>query len=60
MGQFAQYLIRTAVEDDIFDIASMREEVLGWPRREDYIASAVSTGHGVGAYAEGKLVGFRY
>jgi len=53
-------LLRPATTDDVNAICSMRQAVLGWARRDGYVATAIADGHAVVAYEDGVLVAFRY
>jgi len=51
---------RTLTDADVLLIGHMREAVLGWDQRLDYVRQAVRSGHAVGTFSDGGLVGFRY
>jgi len=51
---------RTLTGADVPLVGHMRETVLGWDQRLDYVEQAITSGHAVGAFSDGGVVGFRY
>lgn len=52
--------LRVLTAGDTSPVGHMRCDVLGWDRRPGYVRRALTAGHGVGAFDQGGLVGFRY